>query len=103
MSSSNFRKIAGGWCDFRFDNRLIRRSCFFLFSFFIAVGVSNSAFAYVDPGVGGMLVQLLLGGVAGLVVIMRLYWEKVVNFWRRLCGKASSFEGSDSQRDDEPR
>ena len=32
--------------------------------------------AYLDPGSGSMLVQLLLGGVAGAAVIMKLGWER---------------------------
>jgi len=32
------------------------------------------AYAYLDPGSGSMMVQLLLGGVAGVVVLVRLYW-----------------------------
>jgi hypothetical protein len=39
------------------------------------------AYAYVDPGTGGMLIQLVTGGVAGLLVLARLYWA-------RLFGKA---------------
>ena len=37
---------------------------------------ASPAYAYVDPGSGGMLVQLLLGGVAGVAVIVRLYWRR---------------------------
>jgi hypothetical protein len=33
--------------------------------------------AYLDPGSGSMLVQLLLGGVAGLAVIARLGWRRL--------------------------
>jgi hypothetical protein len=36
------------------------------------------AHAYVDPGSGSMLLQLLLGGVAGLVVVLRLYWHRLL-------------------------
>lgn len=32
--------------------------------------------AYMDPGSGSMLVQLVLGGVAGAAVIMKLGWER---------------------------
>jgi hypothetical protein len=32
--------------------------------------------AYLDPGSGSMLVQLLLGGIAGAAVIMKLGWER---------------------------
>ena len=36
------------------------------------------AYAYLDPGSGSMMVQLLLGGVAGAVVIVRLYWARLL-------------------------
>jgi hypothetical protein len=49
---------------------------------------AGQAAAYVDPGTGGMLLQLLLGGVAGLAMVMKLYWEKISFTARRLMGKA---------------
>ena len=36
----------------------------------------RDALAYMDPGSGSMLLQLVLGGVAGLVLIAKLYWQK---------------------------
>ena len=41
----------------------------------LLIGVTP-AFAYVDPGSGGMMMQLLLGGVAGISVLLRLYWHR---------------------------
>ena len=38
--------------------------------------------AYLDPGSGSMLVQLLLGGVAGAAVIMKLGWERFKDIFR---------------------
>jgi hypothetical protein len=43
---------------------------------------ASGAHAYVDPGSGSMLLQLLLGGVAGLVVIAKLYWHRLLRFFR---------------------
>jgi hypothetical protein len=43
----------------------------------------TDALAYVDPTSGGLLIQLLLGGLAGLGVIARLYWGKIQNIFRR--------------------
>jgi hypothetical protein len=43
--------------------------------FFVFVWVPP-AYAYLDPGTGGMMVQLLLGGVAGISVLGRLYWSR---------------------------
>ena len=39
--------------------------------------VDAPAHAYLDPGTGSMLVQLLLGGVAGALVIGKLYWARL--------------------------
>jgi hypothetical protein len=33
--------------------------------------------AYLDPGSGSMLVQLLLGGVAGAAVLFKLGWHRL--------------------------
>jgi hypothetical protein len=37
---------------------------------------ATPAYAYLDPGSGGMMVQLLLGGVAGVAVLCRMYWRR---------------------------
>ena len=37
--------------------------------------------AYLDPGSGSMLLQLILGGVAGLVVVFKLYWDRLLSFF----------------------
>ena len=41
------------------------------------------AYAYLDPGTGSMLVQMLLGGVAGGVVVGKLYWHRIKAFFGR--------------------
>lgn len=50
------------------------------------------AHAYFDPGAGTILLQLLLGGVAGAAVLGKLYWRKTVDFFR---GRATN-KSSDS-------
>jgi hypothetical protein len=39
------------------------------------------AAAYLDAGTGNMILQLLLGGVAGLLVILKLYWQRLLVFF----------------------
>jgi hypothetical protein len=39
---------------------------------------SGPAHAYLDPGAGSMLLQVLLGGVAGILVIGKLYWHRLL-------------------------
>ncbi len=51
--------------------------------FLFASDISHSAFAYLDPGTGSMILQLLLGGVAGAVAIGKLYWGSLKDFFSR--------------------
>jgi hypothetical protein len=43
--------------------------------------------AYLDPGSGSMLVQLLLGGVAGAAVVVKLGWERFKGIFRSSSSK----------------
>ena len=46
--------------------------------FFISGG---PAYAYLDPGSGSYILQLLLGGVAGIAVLFKLYWNQFLAFF----------------------
>ena len=41
------------------------------------------AHAYLDPATGSILLQGLIAGVAGAVVVLRLYWARVKAFFRK--------------------
>ena len=38
--------------------------------------------AYLDPGSGSMILQILAGGVAAIAVTAKLYWNRVLKFLR---------------------
>jgi hypothetical protein len=42
----------------------------------------TTVFAYLDPGSGSMLVQLLVGGVAAVAVSAKLYWHRILTLLR---------------------
>lgn len=45
------------------------------------VGISTTgAYAYLDAGTGSMILQLLLGGAAGLLLAIKLYWYRFLSF-----------------------
>lgn len=44
--------------------------------------------AYLDPGSGSMFLQLLLAGVAGAVVLLKMYWHRLLS-WLRIRTKGS--------------
>lgn len=50
------------------------------------LALSTPAHAYIDPGTGGMLLQLLLGGAAGALVIGKLYWLRIKEGFQSIFG-----------------
>ena len=47
------------------------------------VCLAAPAHAYVDPGTGSMLVQMIIAGFAAGFTIIGLYWSKFVGLIRR--------------------
>jgi hypothetical protein len=52
--------------------------------------------AYLDPGSGSYLLQLLLAGLVGGALVIRASWDNVKNFFRKLFTR-----GKESSTDDE--
>lgn len=61
-------------------------------SLVLAAASTTEAKAYLDGGSGSMLLQLLLGGVAGLAVAGKLYWYKLLSLFGMKPKQAESAE-----------
>ena len=57
------------------------------FSFFILLLVTKPAYAYLDPGTGSMILQLLFGGVAGALLVGKLYFQQIRSYIAGLFGR----------------
>jgi hypothetical protein len=50
-----------------------------LFLALIIVLVAETySYAYLDPGTGSMIIQLLLGGLAGVAVLLKMSWRRLL-------------------------
>jgi hypothetical protein len=58
----------------------------------------SNAQAYLDPGTGSFILQMLLGGVAGMLVVGRLYWEKLKLAIGRTFNRRASSEEAEKQQ-----
>jgi hypothetical protein len=58
------------------SGRLVRAGVVTLSGLWIVLITTGTAHAYLDPGAGSMLLQVLLGGAAGAAVIGKLYWHR---------------------------
>ena len=49
-------------------------------------GLLSGAFsnpAYLDPGSGSFIIQLLIAGAAGILFALRGYWSKLLGFLKK--------------------
>lgn len=60
--------------------------------------LTTNASAYLDPGSGSYILQMLVAGLLGGVYAIKLYWAKIVNFFK---GSPSSEDNSLEESDDE--
>ena len=37
--------------------------------------------AYLDPAAGSLLLQIILGGVAGLALVLKLFWHRILSLF----------------------
>jgi hypothetical protein len=60
--------------------------------------------AYLDPGSGSMLLQMLLGGIAGIAVTLKMFGKKVLStlmFWKSDDDEAAKPAGSKPKTENE--
>lgn len=59
------------------------------------------AYAYLDPGTGSIILQGLIASVAGLMVVGRLYWQRVRQFFSNLTsgGRNKISDGEPAEAD----
>ena len=86
----------------------IGAQCFRIAIAGMVVGMStSSAHAYLDPGTGSILLQVLLGGAAGVAIVGKLYWHKFLGLIgagghaakdKQLSGELSGDEDDSSRR-----
>ena len=65
-----------------------------LFVFCVLLTISINAEAYLDPGTGSMMLQVILGGIAAIGVAVKLYWHKLVAIFRPRTNKETEDESA---------
>jgi len=49
----------------------------------------DTAKAYIDPGTGSYVVQLMLAGLLGALFALKVFWRRVLGFFRGLFERSS--------------
>jgi len=45
----------------------------------LLVLTTRPAEAYLDPGSGSMVFQLIVGGIAGLILAVKIFWRRILS------------------------
>ena len=61
---------------------------------------TEPASAYLDPGTGSLILQTLIAGIAGALVVCRLYWAQLKAFLARLFSRGRAQPVADKTLDD---
>ncbi len=56
-----------------------------------------SAYAYIDPGTGSMVIQAIFAVVAATGIYIGLCWKKTKSFFQNLTGKNKKTDGKDHE------
>lgn len=49
----------------------------------LITGFNSDTYAYLDGGSASLLLQLILGGVAGAGAILKIYWHRIKSFFSK--------------------
>jgi hypothetical protein len=55
----------------------------------VFVCLSTPAFAYLDPGTGSMILQVIIGAIAAALVSIKLAWRRIVDVVGSVFGRKS--------------
>jgi hypothetical protein len=63
----------------------------------ILTGVLGAKLAYLDPGSGSYLIQILIAALLGSAFVIKSFWNQIKNFFITLFGGKKKEESQDEQ------
>lgn len=63
--------------------------------FFLFFAFPKNAYAYLDPGTGSYLFQLLMATILGLSFSIKIFWKNVKNFFSGIFSKKNKNKTND--------
>lgn len=77
-------------------SRSLPRLVFFLA---LSFAFAQDALAYFDPASGSLVLQMILGGIAGVALMVRIYWHKLLGLFGVQTADPSDDEGDEDDDD----
>ena len=57
---------------------------------------ANTAYAYLDPATGSMIVQAVIAAVVAISVSIGIFWSRLRSFFSRLFGRKNNRKENDT-------
>lgn len=45
--------------------------------------ITRNSYAYIDPGSGSMIVQVIIAAILGTITALKIYWHKIKKIFSR--------------------
>lgn len=58
----------------------------------LSLVVPQTAFAYLDPGSGSYILQVLIGVLAGVLLAVKIFWGRIKTFFSNSLAKSRKAE-----------
>ena len=55
----------------------------FLFILLFFCTLNTKAYAYIDPGLGSIILQGIIAAIAATSLTIKIYWQKIKNFFKK--------------------
>lgn len=53
---------------------------------------TSPVYGYLDAGTGSIIAQMIIGGIAGFMVMLKLYWYRIKAFFSRSSSETSELD-----------
>ncbi len=70
-----------------FFKRILTLSVFVLFLKFL---FAPSAHAYLDPGSGSFIIQMVVAGLMGFILMVKIYWGRIRTFFTNIFSRGEN-------------
>lgn len=50
----------------------------------LMIVLSRDAHAYLDPGTGSYMLQIIIAGIVSVLFSLKMFWRRIVNFFTGL-------------------
>jgi hypothetical protein len=59
----------------------MKKNISIIFYTLLLISLTSQAHAYLDPGTGSMMLQIVIASVVGALFSLKIFWSRIKNFF----------------------